>query len=164
MGRGISNKMRHKNDGKFRPKGRIQVNHIPGDNAQPVNDAEAYSSCTNCETFAIALQVDLISRTATTIAPQNIAVAVNYQCSHCSTSARAIQYVIRVDDPTQGLFRGLCEAGSAVNVPLPCQSCTTDSLCIVHHKESASCVSLPCFPISPVYTFSRFTPAMGNSL
>ena len=102
-GGGPSNtvKVINKNDGKFRLKGKVQVNRIPGDSAQPVNDAEAYSSCANCETFAVALQVDLISRTATTIAPQNVAVAVNVQCSHCYTAARAVQYVIQVDDPTQ---------------------------------------------------------------
>ncbi|MDQ6603313.1 MAG: hypothetical protein M3Z19_11370 [Chloroflexota bacterium] len=94
-------KVINKNDGKFRLKGKIQLNRIPGDTAQPVNDAEAYASCANCETFAIALQIDLISRTATTIAPQNTAIAVNYQCSHCYTSAKAVQYVIQVDDPTQ---------------------------------------------------------------
>lgn len=102
-GGGPSNvvKVSNKNDGKFRLKGKIQVNRIPGDNAQPTNDAEAYASCTNCETFAVALQVDLISRTATTIAPQNVAIAVNVQCSHCYTVARAVQYVIQVDDPAQ---------------------------------------------------------------
>ncbi len=102
-GGGKSNivKVINKNDGKFRLKGKIQVNRIPGDTAQPVNDAEAYASCANCETFAVALQIDLISRTATTIAPQNAAIAVNVQCSHCTTVAKAVQYVIQVDDPTQ---------------------------------------------------------------
>jgi putative peptide zinc metalloprotease protein len=102
-GGGPSNivKVVNKNDGKFRLKGKIQVNRIPGDNAQPTNDAEAYASCANCETFAVALQIDLISRTATTIAPQNVAIAVNVQCSHCTTVAKAVQYVIQVDDPTQ---------------------------------------------------------------
>lgn len=102
-GGGPSNivKVVNKNDGKFRLKGKNQVNRILGDNTQPTNDAEAYASCANCETFAVALQIDLISRTATTIAPQNAAIAVNVQCSHCTTVAKAVQYVIQVDDPTQ---------------------------------------------------------------
>lgn len=94
-------KVINKNDGKFRMKGKIQINHIPGDNASPVNDSEAYASCANCETFAVALQIDLISRSATTIAPQNVAIAVNVQCSHCTTVSRAVQYVYQVDDPSQ---------------------------------------------------------------
>lgn len=94
-------KVQNKTDNRLRVKAKIQLNRIPGDNAQPENYAEAYGSCTNCQTFAVALQIDLISRTATTIAPQNAAVALNVHCSHCTTYANAIQYVVQVDDPTQ---------------------------------------------------------------
>lgn len=94
-------KVVNKTDNRLRVKGKIQLNHIPGANAQPENDAEAYSSCTNCSTFAVALQVDLISKAATTIAPKNVAIALNVQCSHCTTVAKAVQYVVQVDDPSQ---------------------------------------------------------------
>lgn len=94
-------KVQNKTDNRLRVKGKIQLNHIPGDTAQPENDAEAYSSCTDCSTFAVALQVDLISKTATTIAPKNVAVALNVQCSHCTTVAKAIQYAVQVDDPAR---------------------------------------------------------------
>ena len=94
-------KVQNKTDNRLRVRGKIQLNHIPGADAQPENDAEAYSSCTGCSTFAVALQVDLISKTATTIAPKNTAVALNVQCSHCTTVAKAIQYVVQVDDPSQ---------------------------------------------------------------
>ncbi|MGI8688451.1 MAG: hypothetical protein ACR2M3_07710 [Thermomicrobiales bacterium] len=94
-------KVQNKTDNRLRVRGKIQLNHIPGADAQPENDAEAYSSCTDCSTFAVALQVDLISKTATTIAPKNVAIALNVQCSHCTTVAKAIQYVVQVDDPSQ---------------------------------------------------------------
>jgi hypothetical protein len=94
-------KVINKNDNRLRVKGKIQLNHVPGSDAEPENDALAYGSCTDCSTFAIALQIDLISRTATTIAPKNTAIALNVQCSHCTTVARAVQYVVQVDDPTQ---------------------------------------------------------------
>lgn len=94
-------KVQNKTDNRLRVRGKIQLNHIPGADAQPENDAEAYSSCMDCSTFAVALQVDLISKTATTIAPKNTAVALNVQCSHCTTVAKAVQYVVQMDDPSQ---------------------------------------------------------------
>lgn len=94
-------KVQNKTDNRLRVKAKIQLNRIPGDTAQPENYAQAYASCTNCQTFAVALQIDLISRTATTIAPQNAAIALNVKCSHCRTYANAIQYVVQVDDPRE---------------------------------------------------------------
>jgi hypothetical protein len=94
-------KVQNKTDNRLRVKARIQLNHIPGDNVQPVNYAQAIGSCTNCQTFAVALQIDLRSRTATTVAPQNAAVALNIKCTGCTTVADAYQYVVPVDDPTQ---------------------------------------------------------------
>jgi putative peptide zinc metalloprotease protein len=89
------------NDGQLRIRGNLDLNHIPGPTVGPVNLAYATSSCADCQTIAVALQIDLISRTATRIVPQNAAVAVNVQCHHCVTIARALQYVIQVDDPNQ---------------------------------------------------------------
>ncbi len=94
-------KVQNKTDNRLRVKAKIQLNHIPGDNVQPVNYAQAIGSCTNCQTFAVALQIDLRSRTATTVAPQNAAVALNVKCTGCTTVADAYQYVVPVDDPTQ---------------------------------------------------------------
>lgn len=94
-------KVQNKTDNRLRVKAKIQLNHIPGDNVQPVNYAEAIGSCMNCQTFAVALQIDLRSRTATTVAPQNAAVALNIKCTGCTTVADAYQYVVPVDDPTQ---------------------------------------------------------------
>ena len=89
------------NDGRLQIRGNLDLNHIPGPTVGPVNLAYATSSCTDCQTIAVALQIDLISRTATRIVPQNAAVAVNVQCHHCVTIARALQYVVQVDDPNQ---------------------------------------------------------------
>jgi putative peptide zinc metalloprotease protein len=88
-------------DGRLTAGGEIQLNRVPGPTAGPVNMASAYSSCTDCQTLAVAMQIDLISRTATSITPQNAATAVNAGCSRCYTVARALQYVLQVDDPTE---------------------------------------------------------------
>ena len=88
-------------DGHFRMDGKVKLNQIPGPNAGPKNEAFAYSSCTDCQTMAVALEINLISTRARNIQPLNEAVAVNYLCTRCVTYARAIQYDIQVDDPQQ---------------------------------------------------------------
>jgi putative peptide zinc metalloprotease protein len=66
-----------------------------------VNVAESFGSCTDCQTLAVALQVDLITADSRQAIPRNMAFAVNYQCTDCHTIALALQYVLTVDDPTQ---------------------------------------------------------------
>jgi hypothetical protein len=86
-------------DTRFLMRGRVDLAHVDGPNASPANRAEAFASCTGCTTFAVAMQIALIRTDATTIAPDNEAIAVNFQCTGCHTFARAIQDVIQVDDP-----------------------------------------------------------------
>jgi putative peptide zinc metalloprotease protein len=88
-------------DGAFQFKSSVQLNRIPADRVTPANVAYAYASCEGCTSFAIALQINLISRNATYVAPQNVALALNYECTDCYTVARAIQYTLSVDNPTQ---------------------------------------------------------------
>jgi hypothetical protein len=91
----------NKQDSRLRIKGNIQLNRIPGPTAAPGNVAFSYGSCSDCQTLTVALQINLISRSASVVTPENGAVALNYQCTRCLTAAWALQYVISVDDPTQ---------------------------------------------------------------
>lgn len=102
-GSGGRNEVRvvNKTDRALKVRGRIQLNKIPGATATPSNLAYAYSSCTDCQTIAVALQINLISKQARTIAPQNVALAINERCTRCVTVARAIQYNIQVDNPNE---------------------------------------------------------------
>jgi len=75
------------------------INHSDGQSR--MNGAFAYSSCVNCRSVAVAVQIDLIGPGARNIQPQNLALAVNYLCPGCATGAFAIQDVIQVADPTQ---------------------------------------------------------------
>jgi len=105
--------VRNRTDGRLRIRGNIQLNRIPGPNVAPVNLALAYNdACTDCRSIAVALQVNLISRTATQVVPENAAISVNVgrpatgnrpeqRCTRCVAVTRAIQYVYSVDDPTQ---------------------------------------------------------------
>ena len=87
-------------DRTLRAAGRVQLNQVPAPKVGPVNIADATSSCVDCQTLAVALQINLIGRPAV-FTPQNAAVAVNGGCLRCHTVAVAYQYNIRVDDPGQ---------------------------------------------------------------
>jgi hypothetical protein len=102
-GGGGKNEVRvvNQTDGRLTIRGNVDFNRIPGPNVEPVNLAYATSSCIDCQTIAVALQINLISRTATRIAPQNAAIAINQRCTRCVTVARALQYTYQVDDPQQ---------------------------------------------------------------
>jgi len=66
-----------------------------------VNVAAALASCMDCSTVALALQGVLVTRDADDLTPQNIAVAVNDQCSGCFTYASASQYVFGFSGPVR---------------------------------------------------------------
>ncbi len=99
--------VKNKTDGRLRIRGNIQLNRIRGERVQPENVAIAYNqACVDCQSIAVALQVNLISRSASYVAPQNLAVALNegdeqQRCVRCTAVARAIQYVYSVDDSTE---------------------------------------------------------------
>lgn len=91
----------NKKDNRTRLRASIELDRVPGDSARPANIAVARASCTDCQTFAIALQIALRDKNASTVAPENVAFAYNENCLRCYTVARAIQYVVPVDDPMQ---------------------------------------------------------------
>ncbi|MEA2495013.1 MAG: putative peptide zinc metalloprotease protein [Thermoleophilaceae bacterium] len=66
---------------------------VNGHDVTTGNAAVAVSSCNSCQTVAIAIQIVLASGSPTVVVPQNIAVAMNVDCSLCSTLADAYQYV-----------------------------------------------------------------------
>jgi putative peptide zinc metalloprotease protein len=58
-----------------------------------VNEAWAVARCSNCRTVAVAFQSIFVLGDADVVIPQNIAVAVNYDCQRCETHAVAMQLV-----------------------------------------------------------------------
>lgn len=99
-GGGGNNIVRVKNetDGRFRARGSIEVDRIGRDRVAPVNLAEAESSCTDCQTIALAVQIALYEKDARQITPHNEAIAINFKCTRCVTVARAMQFLIPVED------------------------------------------------------------------
>ncbi len=62
------------------------------------NLALAYSSCEACTTVAVAIQIVLVMGDVTTVAPENVAIAINDECSLCETFAVAYQFVVGVEE------------------------------------------------------------------
>jgi putative peptide zinc metalloprotease protein len=94
-------RLQNNENGRFKARASIRLDRIESDDVKPVNTAFAQSSCTDCQTIAVALQVAIYRRGASVVQPENIAVAANVGCTRCVTIARAIQFAIPVDDPNQ---------------------------------------------------------------
>jgi hypothetical protein len=89
----------NRTDGRLRMRGKVELNTIRGDDVTPFNLAEARATCVECQTFSIALQLNVYEREAQTLLPENRGVAENEHCTGCVTVARAVQYVIPADEP-----------------------------------------------------------------
>ena len=62
------------------------------------NSALSIASCTECSTLAIATQILLISGDATVVTPENLALALNIDCSSCQTAAFAYQFIYSTEE------------------------------------------------------------------
>lgn len=91
----------NKTDGRFMARGKADLKRIKGSTVAPVNSARATSTCTDCQSVAVALQVVLYKQGARVVTPENSAIAINERCTRCRTVALAFQYVIPVDDPKE---------------------------------------------------------------
>jgi putative peptide zinc metalloprotease protein len=75
------------------------VRHVMSDVVDETNSAVAFSSCTDCTTTAIAIEIVLVEGSPSTFTPTNQAYAINYQCTLCNTFAAAYQFVIQGTGP-----------------------------------------------------------------
>jgi putative peptide zinc metalloprotease protein len=72
----------------------FDIRKVTGDVVDQTNAAVAYSSCTQCRTIAISIQILLVEGPATRFTPTNAAVAVNDQCDLCDSMALAYQFAV----------------------------------------------------------------------
>jgi putative peptide zinc metalloprotease protein len=72
----------------------FDIRRVTGDVVNQTNAAIAYSSCKDCRTVAISVQILLVQGSPTTVTPQNYAVAVNDQCTLCDSLALAYQFAV----------------------------------------------------------------------
>ncbi len=72
----------------------FDVRKVAGDVVDEQNTAVAYSSCESCRTIAISIQIVLVVSDPNILTPENVAVAVNEDCTLCETMAAAYQFVV----------------------------------------------------------------------
>ena len=78
----------------------LRVVFVDGD-VTASNEAVAFASCQYCHTTAVAIEAVVVIGDPKTFVPQNVAVAINYQCSHCVTVADAWQVVLQYTGPVE---------------------------------------------------------------
>ena len=88
------------------------------------NEAYAIASCANCTTVAVAFQVIMVVGQADVIAPENIALAVNYDCVECQTVALAVQLIVSLTDMPSDEARAQLDAVQQQLVDLEAQAST----------------------------------------
>ena len=71
----------------------FSIKRVAGDVVDSTNAAVAFSSCTDCSSTAIAIEVVLVTGDASTITPTNLALAYNFECQSCISIADAYQFV-----------------------------------------------------------------------
>lgn len=72
----------------------FKITRSNGDEVLESNGAAAVSSCERCRTAAVAFQVVIATSTGSTVAPQNVAIALNQECTSCATYAGAYQLTV----------------------------------------------------------------------
>jgi hypothetical protein len=83
----------------------FSLRKVTGNVVDNTNAAIAYSSCENCRTTAIAIQIVLVVGSPDTVTPTNAAIAINENCTLCQSFATAFQFVIGVKDESVELTR-----------------------------------------------------------
>jgi len=77
----------------------FQIARLSGPNVDVSNVAVALNDCSDCQSVAIAVQIDLISPVPAVLTASNTAVAANVDCELCNTLAEAFQYVVATPEP-----------------------------------------------------------------
>jgi putative peptide zinc metalloprotease protein len=76
----------------------FQIVRVVSDTVDQSNTAIAYSSCNECQTVAISIQILLVQADLTSFTPVNQAIAINENCTSCDTLASAYQFAVGVGD------------------------------------------------------------------
>ncbi|MGH2683136.1 MAG: hypothetical protein ACRDIX_07875 [Actinomycetota bacterium] len=79
----------------------FKITRATGEVVDASNAAVAFSSCTECQTIAIAFQVVLIFSDPSVITTENVAIAINYLCELCESLAYAYQFVFSTGGPVR---------------------------------------------------------------
>jgi putative peptide zinc metalloprotease protein len=91
------------------------IRKVAGDVVDQQNAAVSFASCNDCQTVAIAIEIVLVEGTPSTVTPTNIAIAINQNCSLCTTFAGAYQFVVGYGYPVKFTPEGLRELAQIKN-------------------------------------------------
>lgn len=93
-------------NGRNEIKGRIQLNIPGGDPAVLRNSADAENWCRiDCNTFAVALQINVIKMNGQADHLYDSASAVDHTCVYCTTEAWGNQYNLITDNPERAAWQ-----------------------------------------------------------
>jgi putative peptide zinc metalloprotease protein len=80
-------------DGSSVFKFSFSIAKVMNDVVDQTNGAAAVASCDDCRTVAVAIQIVLVGSDPSVVAPENVAIAYNQDCTACETMALAYQFV-----------------------------------------------------------------------
>ncbi len=84
-------------DGTSVVESAFSLRWLPAGPLLQTNRADALASCIDCKTVAVAFQVLIADGPSGPVAPQNLAVAANSECTACLTRAVAVQLVVSLE-------------------------------------------------------------------
>jgi len=73
------------------------IRHVMSDVVDETNAAVAYNSCSDCASVAVAFEIVLVEGSPSVVAPQNVSIAINENCTTCVAVAEAYQFVLGGD-------------------------------------------------------------------
>jgi putative peptide zinc metalloprotease protein len=76
----------------------FSIKKVAGDVVDNSNAAVAFASCDSCRTVALSIQIVLVTGNPDTVTPENVALAINVDCTFCETLASAYQWVLSTDE------------------------------------------------------------------
>ena len=73
------------------------IRHVMSDVVDETNAAVAYNSCSDCAAVAVVFEIVLVEGSPSVVAPQNVSIAFNENCTACVAVAEAYQFVLGGD-------------------------------------------------------------------
>jgi putative peptide zinc metalloprotease protein len=77
----------------------FKISRVTGEVVDNGNAAAAFASCEECQSIAVAIQIVLVFSDPAIVTPENIAIAINYDCTSCVAFASAYQWVLGTGGP-----------------------------------------------------------------
>jgi len=84
----------------------FKIARVNQDVVDQSNAAAAFNSCEECQSIAVAMQIVLIFSDPDVVSSQNLAIAINQECSACVAFASAYQWLLTTDGPVHFTAEG----------------------------------------------------------